>query len=285
MKFRKFKRFWFDLFDRSHNTVYVDENATCQITPSASMTESLVRINGESSLVVEGGATIRNTSFQIDTQSKVIVESGASLDNVNICVWNHSILVIGKDDRITRVNFVVEKGEVQIAHDNYISNGDKVDKPSVIVSDGTLVIGDHNNLKNSFWIRFGGIVSIGKYNCINEGSEIRCDESVAIGSYNMISYNCDIWDTNTHCDYSSEEKKEMYEKDFPKIGLERKKPKTKPIVIGDANWIGKYACLLKGSQIGNEVTIGTRAIVSNVSVEDGMTVVSPKGETKKPVVN
>lgn len=285
MKFRKFKRFWFGLFDRSHNTVYVDENATCQITPSASMTESLVRINGESSLVVEGGATIRNTSFQIDTQSKVIVESGASLDNVNICVWNHSILVIGKDDRIARVNFVVEKGEVQIAHDNYISNGDKVDKPSVIVSDGTLVIGDHNNLKNSFWIRFGGTVSIGKYNCINEGSEIRCDESVAIGSYNMISYNCDIWDTNTHCDYSSEEKKEMYEKDFPKIGLERKKPKTKPIIIGDANWIGKYACLLKGSQIGNEVTIGTRAIVSNVSVEDGMTVVSPKGETKKPVVN
>ena len=273
------------MFDRSHNTVYVNENSTCQIPPSASMKESLVRINGESSLMVEEGVTIRNTSFQIDTQSKVIVESGASLDNVDICVWNHSVLVIGKDDRLTGVNFVVEKGEVQIAHDNYMSNGDRADKPSVIVSDGTLAIGDHNNLKNSFWIRFGGSVSIGKYNCINEGSEIRCDESVTIGSYNMISYNCDIWDTNTHCDYSSEEKKEMYEKDFPRIGLERKKPKTKPIAIGNANWMGKYACVLKGSQIGNEVTIGTRAIVSNASVEDGMTVVSPKGEVKKPVVN
>lgn len=285
MKLRKLKRFWTGLFDRSHNTVYVNENASCQIAPSASMMDSLVRINGESSLVIDEGATIRNTSFQIDAQSKVIVESGASLDNVDVCVWNHSILVIGKDDRVAGVNFVVEKGEVQIAHDNYISNGDRADKPSVIVSEGRLAVGDHNNLKNSFWIRFGGSVSIGKYNCINEGSEIRCDESVTIGSYNMISYHCDIWDTNTHCDYSFEEKKEMYEKDFPRIGLERKKPKTRPIAIGNANWIGKYACVLKGSQIGNEVTIGTRAIVSNVTVEDGMMVVSPKGEAKKLVVN
>lgn len=285
MKFRKLKRFWAGLFDRSHNTVYVNENATCQIAPSTSMMESLVRINGESGLVVEEGVTISNSSFQIDSQSKVIVESGASLDNVDIFAWDHSILVIGKDDRLTRVNFVVDKGVVQIAHDNYISNGNRADKPRVIVSDGTLTIGDHNNLKNSFWIRFGGTVSIGKYNCINEGSEIRSDESVTIGSFNMISYNCDIWDTNTHCSYSIEEKRKLFEKDFPRIGSEPNKPNTKPVVIGDGNWIGKYACVLKGSYLGNEVIVGTRAIVSNVTVEDGMTVVSPKGEVKKPVVN
>ena len=186
MKFRKLKRFWAGLFDRSHNTVYVNENSICQIAPSASMMESLVRINGNSSLVIEEGVTIRNTSFQIDTQSKVIVESGASLDNVDICVWNHSVLVVGKCDKDARTNFVIERGEVKIAHDNYISNGNRVDRPSITVSDGTLAIEDHNNLKNSFWIRFGGTVSIGKYKCINEGSEIRCDESVTIGSYGIV---------------------------------------------------------------------------------------------------
>lgn len=285
MKFRKFKRFWNGLFDRSHNTVYVNENSTCPIAPSASMKESLVRINGESSLVVEEGVTIRNTSFQIDTQSKVIVESGASLDNVDICVWNHSVLVIGKDDKISGVNVVVEKSRVQIDHDNILTNGNRLDKPNVFVFNGTLKIGGHNNLKCSFLVRYGGNISIGEYNCINEGSEIRCDESVTIGSYNLISYNCDIWDTNTHCSYSMEEKRKLFEKDFPRIGSEPNKPNTKPVIIGDGNWIGKYACVLKGSCLGNEVIVGTRAIVSNVSVENGMTVVSPKGEIKKPVAN
>ena len=280
MKFRKFKRFFANLVDHSHNTVCVNENSVCMIIPSACMKESIVKINGESTLVLEDGVNVRNSSIQIDTQSKVIVESGTCLDNVDICVWNHSVLIIGKNGRITKTNFLVDMGDVQIAQNNYISNGERGDRPNFIVSNGKLAIGDHNNLKNSFWVRFGGSASIGRYNCINEGSEIRCDESVAIGSYNMISYNCDIWDTNTHCDYLTEEKMKMFENDFPKIGLEHKKPKTRPITIGNANWIGKYACVLKGSQIGDEVTIGTRAIVSNMSVKDGMTAVSPKGEIK-----
>ena len=132
--------------------------------------------------------------------------------------------------------------------------------------------------QNAVWVRFSGVLSIGRYNCINAGSSIRCDESVQIGSFNMISYDCDIWDTNTHCFYTLEQKKKMFEKDFPFIGRERNKPKTSPVVIGDGNWIGKNACILKGSTLGNETVVGTRAIVSNMLVEDGAKVTPAKSE-------
>ena len=93
----------------------------------------------------------------------------------------------------------------------------------------------------------------------------------------MISYNCDIWDTNTHSHLSLDEKKALFEKDFPTIGREKQRPKTSPVSIGNGNWIGKYACILKGVTIKDNVTVGTRAIVSNMHVEDGSVIVSPKG--------
>lgn len=229
-------------------------------------------------MIVEPGVCIRNTSFQIDSGSTVRVSAGTSLENVDVCVWNHSDLSIGKDCKVNNVGFVVSKGEVVLEGNNILSSGGRTEKAGYTVMDGSLSIGDHNQLQNSIWIRFGGSVSVGRFNCINAGSEIRCDETVLIGSYNMISYDCDIWDTNTHCFYPLEQKKEMFAKDFPNIGNERNKPLTKPVLIGDGNWIGKRACILKGSILGNETVVGTRAIVSNCTVENGQRVVPSKSE-------
>ena len=74
-----------------------------------------------------------------------------------------------------------------------------------------------------------------------------------------------------------EEKKRLFERDFPSIGRETKKPSASPVRIGDGNWIGKLACVLKGSRIGDGVTVGTRAIVSNQELADHSTYVSEKG--------
>ena len=242
----------------------------------SSVSSTAVRINGTSKLIIEEGAVVERTRFQIDQKSSVIIGADVVVKDADVCVWNNSVVRIQCGTNVNGVNFSVERGTVEIANDNVISQGGKTDKPSVIVSNGLVQVCDHNVLKNTIWVRFGGKVSIGSYNCINEGSEIRCDELVSIGSCNMISYNCDIWDTNTHSVYSRDEKKEMFKKDFPRIGVERCKPKTKPVAIGDGNWIGKYACVLKGTVIGNDVTIGTRAVVSNKEICDGKTIVPPK---------
>lgn len=275
MRFKKLTRLYNRL--RFGNRLYVSEGSVWQAEKDALVRNCSARINGRSAVTIGAGAIVRNVSFQIASGSRVRIEDGACLEGMEICLLKGSELVFGKDGRFRDVFFSVEKGKVHIADNNRFGSGVSTTRPRIEIENGSLEIGDHNHVKGSFWVRFGGEVVIGRYNCINEQTEIRADESVHIGSYNMISYNCDIWDTNTHCPLPLDEKKALFEKDFPTIGRERQRPKTSPVSIGNGNWIGKYACILKGVTIKDNVTVGTRAIVSNMQVEDGSVIVSPKG--------
>ena len=276
MKFRRIKRLLRDLFDFSHNRIYTGDTAVCQKGAGAAMLQCNIKLNGDSRMILESGVKLDHVRIQIADGSSLTIAAGTVLGDVDICIWNHSSVRIGEQCDIRKVRMIVDDGNVIIGNHNYISSGEKAEMPCINISHGSLIVEDHNNLKNTSWIRFGGVLQIGRYNCINEGTELRCDEKICIGSFNMISYNCDIWDTNTHTRYSLEEKQEMFEKTFPIIGLETVKPKTNPVVIGDGNWIGKYACILKGTRIGNNVSIGTRAIASNMKLEDGHTLVPDK---------
>ena len=275
MRFKKLTRLYNRI--RFRSSVYVNGDSSWSVAKSATVRGCLVKLSGGSELRIGAGAIVKGVSFQIAGGSRVSIEEGASLKAMAICVWNGSDLVFGKEGQFRQVDFSVEKGNVHVGDYNCFDFGTSTLKPCVSIMDGSLETGDHNRIRGSVWVRFGGKVSIGKYNCINEQTEIRADESVRIGSYNMVSYCCDIWDTNTHSPYSLEEKKILFEKDFPGIGKERKRPKTAAVMIGDGNWIGKYACILKGVTLKDNVTVGTRAIVSNMVVEDGGVVVSPKG--------
>ena len=214
--------------------------------------------------------------FEIQNHCDVEIGENVVISNVSICVSNASKVTIGQSSFIDNVIISITSGELNIGGNNILSKGEKNDIPNIVVTNGTVQIADHNVVKSTIWIRFGGHLKMGRYNCVNEGSEIRSDESVSIGSYNMISYNCDIWDTNTHFMYDYATKTRKFEKDFPIIGLETNKPNTKPVIIGDGNWIGKYACILKGSIIKNDAVIGTRTVVSNQIVDDSDIVVSGK---------
>lgn len=271
MKFRKISRWYNKNISRSHNSIVLGSTCSFVKEDSAVVKNSDLKINGTSSLRVSSGAFINNVRFQLDGNSHIEIKSGAHLENSDICVWNNSLLQIGSGCIIDGTRFVIERGHVTIGSDNRFSEGMKI-----TVSDGILEVKDHNVLSNTIWVRFGGALKIDSYNCINNGSELRADEYVCIGSYNMISYYCDIWDTNTHSEYSLEEKSEMFRKSYPYIGFEKNKPKTKPVIIGDGNWFGKYSCVLKGSIIGNDVTVGTRTVVSNLEIGDGHKIVSSK---------
>lgn len=276
MRFKKLTRLFNRLRYRSR--IHVGEGSAWTVDKGATVRDCVVRLNGNSEIRIGAGAVVTEVIFQVDSASRVRVEAGARLDELTICVWNHSELVIGKDGQLRGTDFSVDRGKVILAENNHFGTGPGLVRLNVSVQDGSLEIGDHNRIMGSFWVRFGGEVVVGRYNCINERTEIRADESVRIGSYNMISYCCDIWDTNTHSAYTLDDKKAMFEKDFPGIGRERKRPATAPVQIGDGNWIGKYACVLKGVTLKDNVTVGTRAIVSKVVVEDGQVVVSPKGQ-------
>lgn len=279
MRFKRIRRFLSRFLDPSHNTAYISEGSSFMPDRGSRVDHCFIKMNGNSTLTVSSGAKVSNVRFQINDRSSVTIAPGCELSDLDICVWGSSSLVFEDQCQVHQARLVIEKGKVNIGHATLISRGEQATGPSIIVADGSLSIGDHNNLKGSFWIRFGGKVNIGQYNCVNEGTEVRCDEAVSIGSYNMISYQCDIWDTNTHAKYSLEEKKSMFVNDFPAIGRESRKPDTKPVIIGDGNWIGKLTCILKGSTLCNNVIVGTRAVISNQTLEDNTTFVSMKGDS------
>lgn len=213
---------------------------------------SYIRVCNGGYAKIGGNVKIKN--------SKIIVTPGSSIE-------------IGDDVTIVNATISVNRGKCSIAHNSVIGNPNT--SPLIDIDNGEVHIGNHSIINaRRFWVRFGGIVKIGNYSNINNGSEVRCDESVSIGSYNQISYNVNIWDTNTHNILSTEERRTLAEKFYPKLGIEMRKPSTSSVAIGDDCWLGESSAILKGTQLGNGVIVGTNCMLVGKKIPDNTTVVT-----------
>jgi acetyltransferase-like isoleucine patch superfamily enzyme len=201
--------------------------------------------------------------------------NGAEITNTNIFLTGKSELIIGDNVKLDGYDIHINNGYLKIDQFSQLIKGRQALNPIISINNGTLIIGAYNIIKADLKINFGGICSIGTYNSINEQTEIRCDESVTIGDYNMISYECMIFDTNTHCIYPSEIRRERTRADFPYIGTETEKPDTRAVIIGNDTWLGKRCVILKGCTLGNGVIMGTNAVVSNRRIDSGVLVGNP----------
>ncbi len=215
--------------------------------------------------------------FVLNKSPESVFTKGAGVEiiDANILLEGRSTLIIHDNAKLESYDIHITDGSLEIGSYSHLIKGRQALNPIISVNNGKLVIGAYNVIKADIKLRFGGICTIGTYNCINEETEIRCDHSVTIGDYNMISYQCMIYDTNTHCSYPPEIRRERSKADFPFLGTETEKPITKEVVIGNDNWIGKRAVILKGCRFGNEVTVGTNAVVSNIQVDKGLIVGNP----------
>lgn len=194
------------------------------------------------------------------SNSKITVTPGSTLEIENGTVINKTIIYV--------------EGTLRFAPNCIIENGDSPGKATLLIyNGGELQVANNTRLRCKIWIRYGGKVKIGQYTNINEGTEIRSDEGISIGDYCMISYNCVIWDTNTHNIYPDEQRRKLTTDHFPKFGHEIEKPKTAKIHIGNDCWIGREAVILKGVTIKNSVVIGYRTMLSKGIIEDHKTVV------------
>lgn len=218
---------------------------------------------------------IKNSQIYVKKGARLMIGDNTTLSKVSISmiVGENCEIYIGKGCKIEAFNLSLTKGRIQIGDYNLMQKGDATVKPHFEVG-GTLTIGDYNRLRCSIWLRFNGQVAIGSRNAINEGTEIRSDEKVTIGDYNQISYDCILWDTNTHNLYKAEKRREITDNQYPDFGLEFEKPKTLPITIGSDCWIGKGVSVLKGSRVADKCIVGYGALLSNISVSENKTIMN-----------
>ncbi|MFC6860074.1 acyltransferase [Zunongwangia atlantica] len=235
---------------------------------------SYVRVEKGSKLEIEKNVTLKNVKIYLQDNSEIRIKKNSSILNSKIHIYNSGKLFINSDVKINMVNGFIS-GEVYVGKDTFITNGNSLGVFHLNVSSGKVEIEDHVMIRcYRILVRFGGYLKIGAYTNINEGSEIRADEKVVIGKYNQISFNCMIWDTNTHNIYSYDKRRELTRSKFPNFGYEYEKPKTKPVYIGDDCWLGREASVLKGTVIGVKCVVGYRTTVVGVDYPDNTTIVS-----------
>lgn len=116
----------------------------------------------------------------------------------------------------------------------------------------TFILGDNANLvvENKFSFYTGCTIKIDrnatlkvKSGIINVDSKICCFKKIEIGEHVYIGENVIIKDSDEHY-------------------IDSKKPKTKPIKIGNNVWIGMGSIILKGVTIGDGAVIAAGSVVT-----------------------
>lgn len=101
----------------------------------------------------------------------------------------------------------------------------------------------------------GGIINItdkavfetGKRVSIGANVRIKCTDKIAIGDSCMISWDVQIFDTDFH--YVVSEGKEIMRN-------------NKPVIIGDAVWIGSRVTILKGTELPEGTVVSSNSLVN-----------------------
>jgi len=245
--------------------LWIHNQSECVMHDNCNLNNSKIILNGNSKLIVEDSVIIKNCNITL-SNSILRISNSTELSAVSFSLNENSEVHINSEVIISEYDFHLNNSKLKIGTNCQFVKGKNALRPSIRLSNGILECNTNNLIKADFWVRFGGICKIGSYNCINEESELRCDENIKIGDFNMISYQCDIWDTNTHCQYNKDKRRAITVKDFPYIGDEFERPITKPIKIGNDTWIGKRAQILKGSIVSDEAIVATSAVVTNLNV-------------------
>lgn len=202
--------------------------------------DGLVKLAKGALFSKQASVKLHNCSIQLEKDAELVLHENVTLSNYHIHIIAGRLEIGAFTQMLGAANggtsLVIEKGSLHIAH--------------------------HCVVKAEFSVRFGGQCSIAEYSGIMDGTEIRCDERVSIGAYNMISYECMIYDTNTHCEYAVTERRKRTMADFPNIGAEKDKPTTAPVLIGNDCWLGKRSVILKGVHLGDNSTVAACAVLT-----------------------
>jgi acetyltransferase-like isoleucine patch superfamily enzyme len=226
--------------------------------------QSKINIDGNfdlcNSTIIMQNTTLTASNLTINNSSLTLIESNlnigdkAHFKNV-VMSLSSTNLIGGTNFRLHFTKWDVRKGEIKTG--NYFlwesKNGYSARYEN---KEGKLFIGDNTRIQADI-VQKASILTIGSNSFVNQGTQISCLNNIAIGNYVMISYDCFIFDNNSHQTNYLQRRKEI-DQGFPNgtLQLEEQHPDTKAVNIKDDVWIGVRSMILKG------ITIGQRSVVA-----------------------
>lgn len=126
-----------------------------------------------------------------------------------------------------------------------------------------------------------GIFTVGDNVFFNQGTQMRCHIGLHFGSNILVSYECIIFDTNTHSVSAADRRKEI-ENGYPNKSYQTKedqeKVKKAPIRIDNDVWIGTRALIFKGTTLEDEVIVGAACVIAGLHAPKGSRVIGNPGK-------
>lgn len=130
-----------------------------------------------------------------------------------------------------------------------------------------ILISHHCRMLGTIICKKNAVVSIGSYSTIQDQVSIQCLENIEIGHYVGIAHGTVVVDNNNHLTDPVEMVKHRLRvapegKGYPGLGNGWELSESKPIVIGNAVWIGANCTILKGVTIGDGSVVARNSVVT-----------------------
>jgi acetyltransferase-like isoleucine patch superfamily enzyme len=239
---------------------------------------SILFISKDSKILIGSKVRIQSSIVRIK-KSEFDIGSNAKISHSRIMV-NDSRLEIGMGCIFKQVMFhVKDKSECFIGKHFQLTKHS--DHPAYFyASSSSIQIGENVNLFAQL-VCESAILEMGNNIFINSGTQLRCMKKITLGSNILVSYDCIIFDTNTHSLDPSDRRKELQD-GYPNQAIQsadvKQKVKTAPIHIGNDIWIGTRALIFKGTKLGDEVIVGACTVLSGIEVPHGKIVTGNPGK-------
>lgn len=107
----------------------------------------------------------------------------------------------------------------------------------------------------------GGKITVEDNVSIGENCKIICHEEIRIGKGTLLAPNVSVYDHDHIFDREN--------------GVNRKRFKTKSIVIGENCWIGTNVVILRGTHIGNNCVVGAGSVIKG-DYSDGSVIIQKR---------
>ena len=242
--------------------------------------KSFIQFTQDSKLNIEGKLSLKNARIYIK-KSECSFKENADLQNA-VFVIKDSVCNVGKHFKSTNVECMINHYSNFEIGDYVALNGGYQNKSEFYFYNATVKWGDNVNI-NAKINCHKSTFTIGDNVFINKGTEIRSEHSISIGSNNFISYDCILFDTNTHS-LSHLSRRDEINNGFPNTTKQtdaiKNEIKKAPIAIGNDIWIGTRAIIFKGTVIHDRVIVGAASLLSGIEVPEDKKVVGNPGIIK-----